>query len=401
MKEITVIEPQFSTKFQCIGSACREHCCSGWRIALDKPTVNKYLKSKVIDIRLIANNSIDLIKKNHANWGIVKFNEAGNCAFMDENRLCGIHAKLGANALSVTCATYPRATTSYKTSTLKSLTLSCPEATRLLLDSPDAMLLDEQKLLQSGFNKSPHEKNVNKLLNLMSMHLINASGTQVNHGLYAIALLLLFAKKQGSEVLNNSQEIESYFSTLVQDIESGEIKHNLDSIASNNQLQWSLLLRLQAYIDAKPNTRGLRRFRHFVKRLLYIQVQNIDNSQVSENIVRLDNVWNEKVQPWLEEHPHVMRNYLLYRLYNDQFPQDSVRTPLSWLYLITAEWYLIKALIAATAELTGEINKDDVINIIYSFHAVTKHNSAATQAFFDEIDKVKVNDDISLIYLLK
>ncbi len=39
MKEITVTEPAFVTRFSCSGSACRDHCCKGWKITLDKTTV--------------------------------------------------------------------------------------------------------------------------------------------------------------------------------------------------------------------------------------------------------------------------------------------------------------------------------------------------------------------------
>ncbi len=46
MKEITVTEPAFVTRFSCSGSACRDHCCKGWKITLDKTTVKKYLASK-------------------------------------------------------------------------------------------------------------------------------------------------------------------------------------------------------------------------------------------------------------------------------------------------------------------------------------------------------------------
>lgn len=41
MKEITVTEPAFVTRFSCSGSACRDHCCKGWKITLDKTTVKK------------------------------------------------------------------------------------------------------------------------------------------------------------------------------------------------------------------------------------------------------------------------------------------------------------------------------------------------------------------------
>ncbi|EIN7362983.1 lysine-N-methylase, partial [Salmonella enterica subsp. enterica serovar Dublin] len=72
MKEITVTEPAFVTRFSCSGSACRDHCCKGWKITLDKTTVKKYLTSKDVTIREIAKNSIILLKKDPNNWGEIK-----------------------------------------------------------------------------------------------------------------------------------------------------------------------------------------------------------------------------------------------------------------------------------------------------------------------------------------
>ena len=55
MQEITVTEPHFVTTFQCTGTQCRDHCCKGWNIHLDKATVNKYVSSKNENIREGAN----------------------------------------------------------------------------------------------------------------------------------------------------------------------------------------------------------------------------------------------------------------------------------------------------------------------------------------------------------
>ena len=52
-------------------------------------------------------------------------------------------------------------------------------------------------------------------------------------------------------------------------------------------------------------------------------------------------------------------------------------------------------------ELVGTVSEEDIINIIYSYHSITKHTPQSVMAFLAEIDKVKVNDDLSLIYLLK
>ncbi|CNK93327.1 hypothetical protein [Yersinia aleksiciae] len=36
MKELQIIQPEFVERFSCVGSACRDHCCNGWDINIDK-----------------------------------------------------------------------------------------------------------------------------------------------------------------------------------------------------------------------------------------------------------------------------------------------------------------------------------------------------------------------------
>lgn len=149
MKEITVTEPAFVTRFSCSGSACRDHCCKGWKITLDKTTVKKYLTSKDVTIREIAKNSIILLKKDPNNWGEIKLpSGTGICPYLDDDRLCKVQKTLGAKALSYTCTTFPRVFHTYKNEVRHSLSLACPEVTAHILNDADAVTLNEKAIIQ-------------------------------------------------------------------------------------------------------------------------------------------------------------------------------------------------------------------------------------------------------------
>lgn len=158
---------------------------------------------------------------------------------------------------------------------------------------------------------------------------------------------------------------------------------------------------MQTYFSAKTETRSSGMLQHYLLKLVHIQISDAKENDIGSSMTRLDAVWNEKVMPWMAERPHLISNYLQYRIYSDSFPGYEGRAPLASLYLLVAEWFMIRSLIAACVELVGVIDEHDIVNIIYSFHAVTKHNTSSMAAFFEEIDNVKVNDDLSLIYLLK
>lgn len=400
MKEITVVEPVFFNKFKCVGSECRDHCCKGWDITLDKPTVNRYLKSGEIEIRKIAAENIITTKSSYASWGKMKLSEKGRCAFMDEERLCKIHKSLGEAALSPTCSTYPRIQNHFKYEIRQNLTLSCPEAVKQLMTRTDAMLFHEKKMLQAKALDAVDVNQTSRFINLMCTNIMITSGVNIEEGFYGIALLFIYLDKVKDNE-NAYQKIEDYFVNIIHSIQTGELKASVYNINPDRQLQWALLLRLQGYLATKQGARGWPTLQHYANKLIYIQSESLKNDEVEVSMSHLSDVWQEKVIPWLTEHPHLMSNYIQYRMYNDFFPSNTEISNLSNLYLMVSEWFLIKSLISSCVELVGSIEMDDIINIIYSYHAVTKHDAISSVAFLNEIEKTKVNDDVSLIYLLK
>jgi lysine-N-methylase len=63
----------------------------------------------------------------------------GVCSFLHPDKLCGIQKRHGADALSVTCATYPRAASLPGGVAEEALNLSCPEAARVTLLEPNML----------------------------------------------------------------------------------------------------------------------------------------------------------------------------------------------------------------------------------------------------------------------
>jgi len=400
MKNITVVEPLFVSAFQCIGSECRDHCCKGWNITLDKSTVNRYLKSSQIEIKNLAVENIEITRKSYVSWGSMKLTASGNCAFMDESRLCKVHASLGASALSNTCATYPRKSRIFKTEQQKTLMISCPEAARQLLSSPDAMLFEETIKPQAETFKAKNLDQQKKLLNLMCLNIVKISAEKLDEGFYALTSFLLGAERISPET-DWLEQMERNFSAVLDSLSRGHIRQQLDQVKPDHNLQWSLVMRLQGWFGEMTHKRAFPTLYHYLNKLIYIQTEGAKTNDVSQSMIRLDNVWQKQVMPWLAERPWIMNNYIQYRIYDEFFPNDESRSPLMSLYLLTAEWFLLKSLIAASVELVGTIDEEDIINIIYSYHSITKHSTQSVSAFLAEINKVKVNDDLSLIYLLK
>ncbi len=102
-------QPRYFGDFHCIGNACSDNCCYGWRIDWKKEEVEKLKSAPAISHQLK-----ELIEKSFVpneeveGYYRIQFNEQGNCPFLTNESLCGIQRELGAEYLSNTCMTYPR-----------------------------------------------------------------------------------------------------------------------------------------------------------------------------------------------------------------------------------------------------------------------------------------------------
>ncbi|EPH0321841.1 flagellin lysine-N-methylase, partial [Citrobacter freundii] len=95
-----------------------------------------------------------------------------------------------------------------------------------------------------------------------------------------------------------------------------------------------------------------------------------------------------------------LKNLILYKMWENNFPNQKNVDPLRSLYMICVEYYFIKILIAASAYERTYLEKEDAINIVYSFHSLSQHNPTVHENFHKHIETVRTGDDLSMIHLL-
>lgn len=399
MQEITVTEPHFVTTFQCTGTQCRDHCCKGWNIHLDKATVNKYVSSKNEIIKSIAKENIILLKKNITQWGMIKLaDDTGNCPYLTEDSLCRVQKTLGAQALSTTCQTFPRIERVYKNDVRKSLNLSCPEVVSIVLTDPNAMMLNEKSIVKSQANVKSALTPQQKLLNLFCLSLVDQAGRDINAGFYALIKFTLFIEKFKAVDNNALAEVEPVYHALLAQLQSGELRKELSEFPADRNIKLSLVLLLQDYFRSNSVGRASGVLNYYIECLLRILTQG-DTQSVDEEIARLEATW-QKVYEQQDETGFDLKNLILYKIWENNFPKQKNVDPLRSLYMIYAEYYFIKILIAASAYERTYLEKEDAINIVYSFHSRSQHNPTVHENFHKHIETVRTGDDLSMIHLL-
>ena len=116
--------------FRCIAGACPDTCCAGWEVDLDEDTMRRY--------RQLPGALGDEIRSAICQEDDYTFFRLknGQCPFLNKEKLCRLILVLGEDSLSVTCREHPRFWEEYGNTRETCLSISCPEAARLLLEEP-------------------------------------------------------------------------------------------------------------------------------------------------------------------------------------------------------------------------------------------------------------------------
>lgn len=142
------VMPKFLERFSCIGGACEDTCCQGWRVTVDE---RHYLKLKhAMDgdkqERQRFRESHQRTRgegKSASNYAFIVLQDNGMCGLLDSQKMCSVQKKYGGDILSDTCATYPRLMSQRGDELEVTASFSCPEVARQALLAPDAMDLVE------------------------------------------------------------------------------------------------------------------------------------------------------------------------------------------------------------------------------------------------------------------
>ena len=122
--------PSYYDEFSCIAGDCPDSCCRKWEIVIDSNTLEKY---NALTCDFSEKIRSEIIKDEEGDCCFSLNN--GNCPFLNPDGLCDIHINLGEDYTSEICRNHPRFIEEYDGFTEISLSLSCPEANRIILSS--------------------------------------------------------------------------------------------------------------------------------------------------------------------------------------------------------------------------------------------------------------------------
>lgn len=118
--------PDYYKEFSCAADQCEDTCCAGWQIVIDDKSLKRYRQVRGPFQRRMMRS---------VKWrkGVFRQSPDRRCAFLNEDNLCDMYTMLGKNSLCKTCRLYPRHIEEFEGVREITLSVSCPEAAKILL----------------------------------------------------------------------------------------------------------------------------------------------------------------------------------------------------------------------------------------------------------------------------
>ena len=128
--------PKYYKSFKCIADRCEHSCCVGWEIGVDGEALKKYER--------LGEGYGDAVKKSISYDGDPHFRLCADdrCPHLDDRGLCKIILNLGEGYLCDICREHPRFY-NYTDVAEVGIGMSCPEAARIILSSPDYASMED------------------------------------------------------------------------------------------------------------------------------------------------------------------------------------------------------------------------------------------------------------------
>ncbi len=133
--------PSYYKKFKCIADKCPDTCCAGWEVVVDNGSLEKYRSlsnsygKKITGLIAVDEDGDNIFSPKN-----------GRCPFLLDSGLCEMYIELGSDSLCRTCRIFPRHITYFGARKETGISLSCPEAARLITESSEPITFETEEI---------------------------------------------------------------------------------------------------------------------------------------------------------------------------------------------------------------------------------------------------------------
>ena len=377
--------PRYADDFRCIGPACEDTCCQGWKVAIDEATYRRYEDLPRSPLRTLIHENLERAPntgKTASPFAIIRMTPANQCPMLSEERLCQIQSAYGASFLSHACATYPRTIHPHHGGRLVALTLSCPEAARLVLLHPNLLgtFASSDGATTGRSHPIADESHLTSWLESWSEPIRSTVLMTVVNRAYPLwqrlFLLGIFTRRLDAIVSGDlPRQPDAFLADFHLTVASGSFRAAMESMPTNELAQMDAVLQLAGLMLHRSNVTP--RFVNCINAFT-TGIGNGPGATLASLAARVGVAHERYFAPFLSRNPQILENYLINTMLRMNFPFGSDRDPkfapqpMSRRFsVLTAQFALIRGLLIGVA---GHFREQfSAEHIVHTVQAASKH----------------------------
>lgn len=410
-----VVQPDYYASFHCIGAECEDSCCCyAWRVDVDQATWQRYQGCQNETLRPMLQELIQLEPqpnlRNAARYATIKFLPNQQCAFLGDDMLCVIQKELGAEALNNTCALYPRAVNAFGPQMEYALTVSCPEAARVVLLHPEPTRLvigqPDPDLIRRGIRTFSVESNPKTVAPMNQLRLLTLGILQWRDVSLGARMMLLGALLNelnpgpGGVRFKSADEITAVlevYASLFADPDYVEAEFR--QIAGNLPRKLECTTGFLADFLNQATPRFNECLTAFADGLLGGQANEAATSMASL-MEHYEKVYDAYYAPYFSEKAYIFENYLVNEVLYSLFP--FVRGSFLELYrAMVFNLAIIQVLLVGMAGHYKGLTDERVVQLIQSFARRSAHNNGYLRKLTEALTSKSEPSFSEVMWLLK
>jgi lysine-N-methylase len=383
LPESLPIRSTYAASFRCIGSACEDTCCQGWSVPIDQASYEKFQSLPASPLRTLIDTSILAMPEGaeSATYAKIQMNGESQCPLLTADLLCSIHAQMGEAFLSHACATYPRVLQTVGGVEETALTLSCPEAARLVLLNP-ALLTHDLSAAEDSVGEVAEAPATDEppLLLPWSRSIRQTVLVLVVNRAYPLwqrlFLLGVFCRRLDSIAKGELQRsLPAFLADFEASVASGALRTAMEALPLDRTAQLDVVLRLAGILLRRSNVSP-----RFVECVLAFTtgIGNGPGATLESLADHYARAYDRFYAPFFDRYPYILENYLVNTILRRRFPfgkedvQAATQPSMAREYaLLTAQFALVKGFLIGVAGFHGE--KFSAENIVHTVQAISKH----------------------------
>jgi lysine-N-methylase len=400
LRQTTLIRPEYAERFHCIGPACEDSCCEGWRVHIDRQTYERYQAIPAGPLRTLIDANI--LRQPHAEgvsnpsqepFALVKMESNGHCPMLSADHLCQIQLAHGEGYLSKTCATYPRGPQVIDQLKEATLSLSCPEAARLVLLDPQLLRTTGGGFYHMSWDDAGKgESNMRHYFWPIRDFVVALVRNRAYPMWQRLFLLGTFCRRLDVVAREgNDLGFPFFFRDFSKAIVSGSLRRSMEAIPADLDLQLDLLLRL---LKMRVETMEMApRLRETLKDFT-VGIGLTAECSRSSNTALYAEAHQRHFAPFFQKNPHILENYLVNTLFRELFPfgpklfDPSATVEAAQAFgLLATKFALVKGLLIGVAGCHKESFCSE--HVVKTVQAVFKHFEH-NQGFLDQSHQLLV-----------